>query len=210
MELSTVSTKMVRSSKSEMGTEMKLVRIQGEGGAAHLRESLGDGGQLARLLDHEVSRRSGVLSVFLPTADDVIDDYSSGRGVSKAQTEVALIELLREGVGVRDLYLYVEDELRRVGDRANRSLPEKSYLVVGGDRLLHWMQINSQTLSDVPLVIRRGSGGYPLNACIAQLGPPKNAAEADPGFLARVAASADYVIVSALDGESFLVWEPEG
>jgi len=128
--------------------------------------------------------------------------------VRKAETEAALVELLREAVG--DLYLYVEDELRRVGDQCIGSLPERSYLVVGGDRLLHWMQINPQTLNDVPLMIRRGSGGYPLNACVTRLCPPENVSEAESGFLSRVAASVEYVIVGALDGESFLIWEPEG
>jgi hypothetical protein len=99
--------------------------------------------------------------------------------------------------------LFVEDDLRRKGDPALSQFKSDWFEVAG--RVVHWRDITVISSADAVNAIRAGASGYPLNAFIAATQPTNE----DTVLPQRIAASLLSVIVSAFDGESFLMWEPE-
>lgn len=168
-----------------------------------VRESLRDGTALALSVDRQIGRL-GVCRILIPSssmAPAVID--ARGRSFSRRATEELATNLFSACGAASALTLVVEDDLARRGD----VLHGANYAFLG-NRVIRWARVNDSARAATHL-LRTGASGYPLNAFLcdadgSQLGLSEGASVAFsscPSMADHVSA----VIVSAFDGEAFLV-----
>jgi hypothetical protein len=103
--------------------------------------------------------------------------------------------------------LYIEDNLRRPGDPALEEHFSR-YRVIEGS-VVHWHLLSPNEGTEAVELIRAASNGYPLNGFIGSTPPDTGDTEErdTDAFAAAIASTTVVTIVSAFDGESFLMWE---
>lgn len=166
------------------------------------RGSLAQGSELARLMTRRLPDLSGAFVVAPEGLGPVVLD-DVGRGIGSRDADAAVQRVLVSMIAAGATTLVVEDDLARRGDAA---IPAEAVFV--GDRVLHWMALDSRAAGAARL-LRTGSSGYPLNAVICRLAPGRlhllAGRELGADDVSKVADGACALITAVFDAESYLV-----
>jgi hypothetical protein len=179
-----------------------------------LEESLRGGHELAAAVLGAVRFDAGRFQLALPESEAAraVTGFDQGGVVGASLADAALAQYLDDFASRGALCVLVEDDLLRQSDPAVARRPVPSAFI--GDHVIHWCELARGAGSIATEVIRMSASGYPLNAFLVT----KSAADLrlSPGgslvkdFTTDVVASLAAVVVSAFDGESFLMWDTIG
>jgi hypothetical protein len=168
--------------------------------------SLRQGGKVAQQLAGVVGELRGRVRVLLPKglSPETLNPREGGN-VQSNETNALLASLLGEFRSFQPAFVYVEDDLRRLGDPALDQEGAKWFTIDG--EVIHWMDLLGEPTAQLVGSIRRSSSGYLLNAFVASIQPPSEHGQTGDKFVAGIASSLAAVIVSVFDAESFAVWD---
>lgn len=205
---------IARITSLEARTHLDLVfatrPIPAEQALPWVQNSLSQGAQLSGAVRSSVEWSRGTFYALVPVSwqQPARLNFARGGVARTTAASIALVTSLYDLAGRTDACLIVEDDLRRADDPATSALPIPSASI--DDRVFHWCDLSSSSADEVSTTVRRGASGYPLNAFVVSR--PCQGLGLHPGgrygpeLAYEVASGLAAIIVSAFDGESFLLW----
>jgi len=181
------------------------VAVRAEDAERWVLDSLNEGTSLAQTVA-ETLWKPAVARLLLPSdAGDVcVPAFDHGRGLSTTVADQIAVDFFSWAEERGCKTLLVESDLARRGDRNL-----DSDVVYVGNRVLRWVEL-AGSLGEAVQLLRRGSSGYPLNAFACSRRPAEfdlvGGQDIADSSQALVVESAQVVIVSAFDAETFLTW----
>ena len=187
------------------------VEVTKRDGREWLERSLAAGFDIATVVRRATSFHEGRFITFVPpdattNAVRFPEHGFVGETVGNAGLARFLDGLAKKGGAC----IIVEDDILERGDRQPEDMTIPSAFI--GDGVIHWSDLGPGAGLAATRAIREGAFGYPLNAFVTAKSATTLGLANDqpvPAHLAREVANCLLaVIVSAFDGESFLVWAP--
>ncbi len=193
-----------------MNEGIVAVELTGDEPVAWLRESLEQGAAISQHVLPLVESKHGRFSVLVPrnVKHEALSNLREGGVASTKLVDIALGAQLEKFSKAGNNLLYVEDEFREVGNAWLEKM-QSNYLIFD-TRVVHWADLSMMNGLQAVSFIQKASHGYPLNAFVASVraDTPDAQRHATAGTLAvEIAAATRVVIVSAFDGETFLLWD---
>jgi hypothetical protein len=174
-----------------------------------VRESLSQGFEFSHKVAETIDFSTGRFYVIAPLATEQISPWGLGGPMSQISADTVLMETLESARDRGMKCVLVEDDM---GQRSDPAQPDSHHYQSShlGERLTHWVDLTTAEILDALCCIKHGPSGYPLNS----FGTARSTRDLDlvaGGELtittvSRVAESAQMVLTSAFDGESFALW----
>lgn len=172
-----------------------------------VRDSLLRGGPIAKHALPVLASKPGRFFVIAPAEPEFrVGALGAGGVMRSSVADMALAKKINHLKNSGARVLCIEDNLRLPGDRALKE-HFSQYRVIEGS-VVHWQLLSAIDGTEAVKLIRAASNGYPLNAFVGWASPDtadtKDRDAVD--FAAEISSIRLSIIVSAFDGESFLMW----
>ncbi len=147
---------------------------------------------------------------FAGTAPLLPERFELG-GLPQDSDQTSCLRSRLECLAAADAILVVEDDLRRIGDRALQGRQAETLVLDG--TLAHWIAVAEAARVDLRRWLSRSASGYPRNAFLLPRSSFKRLRSGDEVADIRIARALERLIalfVSAWDDEGYVWWSGSG